>query len=64
MENANYRRLSRSHDRMIGGVCGGVADYLGIDPTLVRVVTAVAGIVAIPVVPLLYLICWAIIPRD
>ena len=26
-----------SHDRMIAGVCGGLANYLGWDPTLVRV---------------------------
>jgi phage shock protein PspC (stress-responsive transcriptional regulator) len=64
MQNTNYRRLTRSHDRMIGGVCAGVADFLGIDPTLVRVVTAVAGVIAIPVVPLLYVICWAVIPQD
>ena len=33
----NTKRLYRSHsERMIEGVCGGVAQYLGIDPTLVR----------------------------
>ncbi len=33
-----YRRLTKSRtDRMIDGVCGGVAAYFGIDPTLVRV---------------------------
>ncbi|HEX6946366.1 MAG TPA: PspC domain-containing protein [Acidimicrobiia bacterium] len=32
------RRLYRSRtDRMIGGVCGGIAEYFGWDPTLVRV---------------------------
>lgn len=31
------RRLYRSRkNRMVAGVCGGVADYFGIDPTLVR----------------------------
>jgi phage shock protein C len=39
MTNANeFRRLTKSRtDRMIDGVCGGVAAYFGIDPTLVRV---------------------------
>ena len=33
------KRLHKSRtDRMIGGVCGGVAEYFGLDPTLVRVV--------------------------
>lgn len=32
------KRLTRStHDRMIAGVCGGLAEYFDIDPTLVRV---------------------------
>jgi phage shock protein C len=33
----DYKRLYRSvDDRMIAGVCGGVADYFDIDPSLVR----------------------------
>ena len=31
------RRLTKSNDRMIGGVCGGLAEYFDLDPTLVRV---------------------------
>ncbi|HAY37839.1 MAG: PspC domain-containing protein [Rhodothermales bacterium] len=32
------RKLKRnSHDKMIAGVCGGIADFFGIDSTLVRV---------------------------
>jgi phage shock protein C len=49
---------------MIGGVCGGVAEYFHVDPTLVRVLTVIAGIFTFPVTPLLYLFCWAIIPKD
>ncbi|HUC20878.1 MAG TPA: PspC domain-containing protein [Candidatus Polarisedimenticolaceae bacterium] len=30
------KRLTKSRDRMIFGVCGGVAEYFGIDPVLVR----------------------------
>ena len=33
----NYKRLYRSvDDRMIAGVCGGLADYFDVDPTLLR----------------------------
>lgn len=36
--NMNAKRLTRSrNDRMIGGVCGGMADYFNLDPSLVRV---------------------------
>jgi phage shock protein C len=32
------KKLTRSrHERMIAGVCGGIAEYFDIDPTLVRV---------------------------
>ena len=33
----NNRKLTRSNDRMIAGVCGGLAEYFGLDTTLVRV---------------------------
>lgn len=60
-----YRRLTRSQDnKMIAGVCGGAAEYLGMDPTLIRVLTLIAGVFTFPVTPLIYLLCWAIIPRD
>ena len=32
-----YKRLERTFDRRIGGVCGGIAKYFDLDPTLVRV---------------------------
>ncbi len=57
------KRLKRSNDKMIAGVCGGLANYLDIDPTLVRLAFALvaifggAGILA-------YLIMWIIIPKE
>lgn len=59
------RRLTRSrNDRMIGGVCGGIAEYLNMDPTLVRVLVVVIALVtaALPVV-VVYLILMAVIPE-
>ena len=39
----NNKKLTRSRkERMIAGVCGGLAEYLGWDPTLVRIVYALA----------------------
>ena len=32
----NNRRLYKSCNKMIAGVCGGIAEYFGLDPTLVR----------------------------
>ena len=58
------RRLYRSQtDSMIGGVCGGVGKYFGIDPTLVRlafVLLAVFGGGGV----LIYLILWIVVPLE
>ena len=32
----NRRLYTSNENRMVGGVCGGIAEYFGIDPTLVR----------------------------
>src|SRR5919199_4795452 len=57
------RQIRRSStDRMLGGVCGGLAQYLGVDSTLVRlafVLLAMSG-----VSPLVYLVLWVVIPSD
>lgn len=58
------RRLYRSRDdAILGGVCGGIGQYLGVDPTLVRVVFAVLAL-ASGVGVLLYLLLWFIVPRE
>jgi phage shock protein C len=55
-------RRSRS-DRMLAGVCGGLARYLGMDSTVVRVVYVLASVLtaAFPGI-LVYLIFWLIVP--
>ena len=41
--NNNYRQLTRStSNRMIAGVCAGLGEYLGIDPTIVRLLAILA----------------------
>ena len=58
------KRLYRSrNDRMIGGVCGGLAEYFNIDPVLVRVITVVVGLFALSGV-LAYLILWIVVPEE
>ena len=64
---AGVRRLMRSEtDKQIAGVCGGLADYFKVDPTLVRVVWAVLTIVpgAIVLGVIAYLVAWFIMPAD
>jgi phage shock protein C len=59
------RRLVRStDDKLLGGVCAGLADHLGLDPTLVRVLTVVATVLGFGSVIIAYLVAWVIVPKD
>ena len=58
------RQLRRSSgDRMLGGVAGGIAKYLDVDTTLVRVVIAALTLLN-GVGAALYLAAWLLIPED
>lgn len=39
------KRLKKSKDKVLFGVCGGLAEYCDIDPTIVRILTGVAACV-------------------
>lgn len=59
-----YKKLYRSRrDRMIAGVCGGLADYFQVDPTIIRllfilfVLLGGSGVLA-------YLIMWLVVPVE
>ncbi|HEX4189577.1 MAG TPA: PspC domain-containing protein [Marmoricola sp.] len=57
------RRLMRTpDDQMVAGVCGGLARYLGVDPTLVRVAAVVALVFGLPATLIAYVVAWAIMP--
>lgn len=58
------KRLYRSKkDRMIAGVCGGLASYIGIDPTLVRLLF-VLGMFAVGGTLLAYVVMMVVIPEE
>jgi phage shock protein C len=58
------RRLYRSRtDSVIGGVAGGVAEYLDIDPSIVRIVWAVLAIVTGGIFLVLYVVMWIVVPE-
>jgi phage shock protein PspC (stress-responsive transcriptional regulator) len=63
--NPQRRRLQRSrNDRWIGGVCGGLAEYLNMDATLVRVLVVLLAVVtaAMPVIAV-YLLMMLLLPE-
>lgn len=58
------KRLTRTNDdKMVAGVCGGLARYFGIDPTLVRVAAVIALVVGFPATMVAYVVAWAITPQ-
>ena len=60
---SNNKLVRNTHDEMIGGVCSGIANYLNIDPVIVRLVFVLLalggghGILA-------YLILWVLMPTN
>lgn len=64
MNNQPVKKLFRSRsNRIIGGVCGGLAEYLNIDPTVLRVITALLTFV-MGMSLWVYLLAWLIIPEE
>jgi phage shock protein C len=58
-----HKKLYRSKtDQNIAGVCAGLAEYLNIDPTVIRVVWALVGLCAGTGV-LAYIVCALVIPE-
>ncbi len=57
------RSLRRSRDRIIAGVCGGLGEYLGVDPTLIRVLWVFATLVSFGLGVLVYLALMVVMPE-
>lgn len=58
----NGKRLYKSRDKKVSGVCAGIAEYFGIDPTLIRLLWAIGTLFTIGTGILAYVICALIIP--
>ncbi|MFH1417976.1 MAG: PspC domain-containing protein [Planctomycetota bacterium] len=63
MYQSKVLRRSRSH-RMIGGVVGGLADFLGLDHTLARILYVIISVATAFSGVLAYIICWLVIPEE
>jgi len=65
METRKRRLVRSSRNRMVAGVCGGIAEWQDWDPTVVRLVYILVSVLsaAFPGV-LIYLILWLVTPPD
>ena len=64
-KSTGMKRLYRSKGkRMLGGVCGGLGEYLDIDPTVIRLVWAVLTLFTWGIWFIAYIIAWVIIPEE
>ena len=57
------KQLTRSNNRMIAGVCSGIADYFGWDVTLVRILYVLATFFTAFSGGIVYLVLWVIMPE-
>jgi phage shock protein C len=58
------KRLTRNpDDKLLGGVCSGVADYLGMDVTLVRLLTVIGAILGVGSLVVAYVVAWLVMPE-
>lgn len=58
------KKLTKGHDKMLAGVCSGIAEYIGIDVTIIRVAFALLSLVSAAFPGLLVYIILAIIMPD
>ena len=63
--STSFKQLYRSREnRMIGGVCGGLGEYLGVDPTLVRIGFILGSLLGwVGALGLIYLVMLIIVPE-
>lgn len=63
--NNDYKKLVRSKtNRTFCGVCGGIGEYLNVDPTLVRLIWLLCSIASLGTGLIVYIIAALVIPED
>ena len=61
----DYKKLVRSNtNRMLCGVCGGIGEYLNVDPTIVRLIWLLCSVASCGTGLLLYIVAAIVIPED
>lgn len=63
MTDDSRPRLTRSDDRKLGGVAAGLAEYVDVDPTLMRVLFVLAFFLGFGTILLAYIVFWFVMPE-
>jgi len=59
------KRLYRSKkEQMLGGICGGLAEYIDVDPSIIRLICVVLIVISWGLFLLVYIAAWIIIPES
>ena len=61
---ATGKKLLRSQDRWIAGICGGIADYFDFDPAIVRIVYLLLTLFSASAGVPIYILLWLIMPKQ
>lgn len=64
MPEAPKRLYLSQTDKKLGGVCGGIAAYAGLDSTVVRVLWVLVTILSVGLGVVAYLVLWLMVPRE
>lgn len=58
------RLVRRSDDKVIAGVCSGLAAYFNIDVTMVRLLTVLGAVFGLGSIVIVYVVLWAVMPEQ
>jgi len=62
---ASSKRLYRSgKETVLGGVCGGIAEYFEVDPVIIRIIWIFGTLLSLGAGIIVYLLAWIIIPMN
>jgi phage shock protein PspC (stress-responsive transcriptional regulator) len=64
MDNPVKKLYRSKSERMISGLCGGLAKYFNIDPTIVRLLAVVGFFITGSLVFWIYLVLWIVVPEE
>jgi phage shock protein PspC (stress-responsive transcriptional regulator) len=62
--NGSKRLIRTRKGRLVAGVCSGLGEYAGIDPTVVRLIFVALAVVTFGVFVLVFLAAWIVIPEE